>query len=85
MIALYVENHQAGLILAACCAMLPIFQAVFGIATAVASRKQFLAMNRLQTRFLDRVKGIATIVLSGGTDRETQALAKAPMTCASVP
>ncbi|MQR99352.1 thiol reductant ABC exporter subunit CydD [Gluconobacter aidae] len=76
VIALYVENHQAGLILAACCAMLPIFQAVFGIATAVASRKQFLAMNRLQTRFLDRVKGIATIVLSGGTDRETQALAR---------
>ncbi|GEM18140.1 transport ATP-binding protein CydD [Gluconobacter oxydans NBRC 3293] len=76
VIALYVENHQAGLILAACCAMLPIFQAVFGIATAVASRKQFLAMNRLQTRFLDRVKGIATIVLSGGADRETQALAK---------
>lgn len=76
VIALYVENHQAGLILAVCCAMLPIFQAVFGIATAVASRKQFLAMNRLQTRFLDRVKGIATIVLSGGTDRETQALAK---------
>ncbi|WP_225197990.1 thiol reductant ABC exporter subunit CydD [Gluconobacter oxydans] len=76
VIALYVENHPAGLILAACCAMLPIFQAVFGIATAVASRKQFLAMSRLQTRFLDRVKGIATIVLSGGTERETQALAK---------
>lgn len=76
VIALYIENHQAGLILAACCAVLPIFQAVFGIATAVASRKQFLAMSRLQTRFLDRVKGIATIVLSGGTDRETQALEK---------
>ena len=76
VIAVYLENHQAGLILAACCAVLPIFQAVFGIATAVASRKQFLAMARLQTRFLDRVKGIATIVLSGGTERETQALAK---------
>ncbi len=76
VIAVYVENHQAGLILAACCAVLPIFQAVFGIATAVASRKQFLAMARLQTRFLDRVKGIATIVLSGGTEREAQALAK---------
>ncbi|GBR42570.1 thiol reductant ABC exporter subunit CydD [Gluconobacter roseus] len=76
VIALYLENHKAGLILAACCASLPIFQAVFGIATAVASRRQFLAMTRLQTRFLDRVKGIATIVLSGGTDRETQALAQ---------
>ncbi|GBR71050.1 thiol reductant ABC exporter subunit CydD [Gluconobacter kanchanaburiensis] len=76
VIAVYVENHQAGLILAACCAALPIFQAVFGIATAVASRRQFLAMARLQTRFLDRVRGIATIVLSGATDRETEALAK---------
>lgn len=69
------QNRQAGIILAICCASLPFFQAVFGIATAVASRRQFLAMTRLQTRFLDRVKGIATIVLSGGTEREAQALA----------
>ena len=74
--AVFWQNHKAGIILAICCATLPVFQAVFGIATAVASRKQFLAMTRLQTRFLDRVKGIATIVLSGGTERETQALAK---------
>ncbi|MBS1050937.1 thiol reductant ABC exporter subunit CydD [Gluconobacter japonicus] len=73
--AVFWQNHQAGILLAICCATLPVFQAIFGIATAVASRKQFLAMTRLQTRFLDRVKGIATIVLSGGTDRETQALA----------
>ncbi|EHH68457.1 thiol reductant ABC exporter subunit CydD [Gluconobacter morbifer] len=76
VIALYLENHQAGIILGLCCASLPVFQAIFGIATGVASRRQFLAMTRLQTRFLDRVKGIATIVLSGGTERETQALAK---------
>ncbi|MGC5747725.1 thiol reductant ABC exporter subunit CydD [Gluconobacter sp. NFX36] len=73
--AVFWQNHQAGVLLAICCATLPVFQAIFGIATAVASRKQFLAMTRLQTRFLDRVKGIATIVLSGGTERETQALA----------
>ncbi|MDI6653141.1 thiol reductant ABC exporter subunit CydD [Gluconobacter japonicus] len=73
--AVFWQNHQAGILLAICCATLPVFQAIFGIATAVASRKQFLAMIRLQTRFLDRVKGIATIVLSGGTERETQALA----------
>lgn len=73
--AVFWQNHQAGILLAICCATLPVFQAIFGIATAVASRKQFLAMTRLQTRFLDRVKGIATIVLSGGTERETQALA----------
>ncbi|MBS1018912.1 thiol reductant ABC exporter subunit CydD [Gluconobacter cerinus] len=73
--AVFWQNHRAGIILAICCASLPVFQAFFGIATAVASRRQFLAMTRLQTRFLDRVKGIATIVLSGSTEREAQALA----------
>ena len=34
---------------------------------AAASRGQFLAMARLQARFLDRVRGIATIVLAGRT------------------
>ncbi|MBR0559639.1 thiol reductant ABC exporter subunit CydD [Neokomagataea anthophila] len=71
-----IENHRAGLVLALCCLSLPIFQAVFGIATGIASRRQFLAMTRLQTRFLDRIKGIATIVLSGATEREAAALAQ---------
>ncbi|MXV35899.1 MULTISPECIES: thiol reductant ABC exporter subunit CydD [unclassified Saccharibacter] len=71
------ENLHAGLILAGCCLMLPVFQAVFGIATAIASRRQFLAMGRLQTRFLDRIRGIATIVLSGNAERDAQALGNA--------
>ncbi|GBR54403.1 transport ATP-binding protein CydD [Neokomagataea thailandica NBRC 106555] len=76
VLCVYVKNHQAGLILALCCLSLPVFQAVFGIATGIESRRQFIAMTRLQTRFLDRVKGIATIVLSGATEREAQALAQ---------
>nr|WP_294916865.1 thiol reductant ABC exporter subunit CydD [uncultured Neokomagataea sp.] len=75
VLVVYLENHRAGIVLALCCLSLPIFQAVFGIATGIASRRQFLAMTRLQTRFLDRIKGIATIVLSGATEREAQALA----------
>lgn len=71
------QNRHAGVILAGCCLTLPFFQAVFGIATAVASRRQFLAMGRLQTRFLDRIRGIATIVLSGNADRDAQDLGKA--------
>lgn len=71
------KNTDAGLILALCCLTLPVFQAVFGIATAVASRRQFLAMGRLQTRFLDRIRGIATIVLSGNAERDVHALGTA--------
>lgn len=70
-------NKQAALILALCGLTVPFCQALFGIGAAVASRNQFLAMTRLQARFLDRVKGIATIVLAGRTEDETQRLAAA--------
>ncbi|GBR47745.1 thiol reductant ABC exporter subunit CydD [Neokomagataea thailandica] len=76
VLAVYLENHHAGIVLALCCLSLPFFQAIFGIATGIASRRQFLAMTRLQTRFLDRIRGIATIVLSGATEREATALAQ---------
>jgi len=57
--------------------LVPIGQAVAGIGAAAASRHQFLAMARLQARFLDRVRGIATIVLAGRTEDEAAALASA--------
>lgn len=72
----FVQPHAA-LILGLCGAAVPFGQAVFGIGAAVASRNQFLAMTRLQARFLDRVKGIATIVLAGRADEETQRLGQA--------
>ncbi len=57
--------------------LVPVGQAVAGIGAATASRNQFLAMARLQTRFLDRVRGIATIVLAGRAEDEARALAHA--------
>jgi ATP-binding cassette, subfamily C, bacterial CydD len=51
--------------------------AAAGIGAAAASRHQFLALARLQARFLDRVRGIATIVLYGQAEREALALAAA--------
>ncbi|MBO1324252.1 thiol reductant ABC exporter subunit CydD [Acetobacter sp. TBRC 12305] len=66
---------RAALVLGLCGLSVPICQAVFGIGAAVASRNQFLAMTRLQARFLDRVKGIATIVLAGRADDEARKLA----------
>ncbi|NHN87249.1 thiol reductant ABC exporter subunit CydD [Acetobacter conturbans] len=68
---------RAALILALCGATVPFAQALFGIGAAVASRKQFLAMTRLQSRFLDRMRGIATIVLAGRADEEAARLAQA--------
>ncbi len=56
--------------------LVPFGQAVAGIGAAAASRGQFLAMARLQARFLDRVRGIATIVLAGRAADEATALAE---------
>ncbi|MCP1231678.1 thiol reductant ABC exporter subunit CydD [Acetobacter indonesiensis] len=72
-----IVQPRSGLVLALCGLSVPFGQALFGIGAAVASRNQFLAMTRLQARFLDRVKGIATIVLAGRTEDETQRLAQA--------
>ena len=55
-------------------AVVPFGMALAGVGAASASHKQFTAMARLQTRFLDRVRGIATIVLAGQADAEASRL-----------
>ena len=60
-----------------CVACWFVAMAAAGIGAAAASRSQFLALARLQARFLDRVRGIATIVLYGQADAETNSLAAA--------
>jgi ATP-binding cassette, subfamily C, bacterial CydD len=74
--ALCVDPMAAG-ILVLCGVLVPFAMAVSGIGAAAASRRQFLALTRLQARFLDRVRGIATIVLYGRADDEAKALAAA--------
>jgi ATP-binding cassette subfamily C protein CydD len=67
----------AALVLVLCGMLVPLAMALAGIGAAAASRGQFLALTRLQARFLDRVRGIATIVLAGRADDEARALATA--------
>jgi ATP-binding cassette, subfamily C, bacterial CydD len=67
----------AALVLLLCGLLVPLAMALAGIGAAAAARGQFLALTRLQARFLDRVRGIATIVLAGRADDEAQALAAA--------
>ena len=57
--------------------LVPFAMALSGIGAAAASRRQFLALSRLQARFVDRVRGIATIVLAGRAEDEARALAAA--------
>jgi ATP-binding cassette subfamily C protein CydD len=75
-VALFVDPVAAA-ILAGAGLLVPVGQAAAGIGAAAASRGQFLALARLQARFLDRVRGIATIVLAGRAEDEAQALAMA--------
>jgi ATP-binding cassette subfamily C protein CydD len=77
LLAILCADPWAALMLLACGLLVPIGMAIAGIGAAAASRDQFVALARLQARFLDRVRGIATIVLSGRASDEAQALAQA--------
>ena len=67
----------AGLVLLLCGLAVPVIMAAAGIGAAVASRRQFLALSRLQARFVDRIRGIATIVLYRRAEAEAAALSQA--------
>jgi ATP-binding cassette subfamily C protein CydD len=77
MVAALWADPWSGLILLLAGLLTPFGMAVAGIGAAVAAKKQFLAMTRLQVRFLDRIRGISTIVLAGRARDEEAALADA--------
>lgn len=79
LIALLYVDPWAALLLLGCGLLVPFGMAIAGIGAAAASRNQFLALARLQARFLDRVRGIATIVLYGGTAEEARSLTEAAL------
>ncbi len=67
-------DPMAGLILGGAGLIVPLAQALAGIGAARAARRQFLALTRLQARFLDRVRGIATLIMHGRAEDEAVAL-----------
>ena len=77
LVAVAAVDWRGALILAAAGLLVPVAQAVSGIGAAAASRSQFVALSRLQARFLDRVRGISTIVLAGRAPDEARSLAAA--------
>jgi ATP-binding cassette subfamily C protein CydD len=77
LLVLLAVDPTAALVLLAAGLVVPFGMALAGIGAAGASRRQFQALARLQARFLDRVRGIATIVLAGAAEAEAAALGKA--------
>ncbi len=76
LLAILPVDWVAALILAGIGLLVPVGMAFSGLGAAAASRRQFAALSRLQVRFLDRVRGIATIVLAGRAADETAAIAR---------
>jgi ATP-binding cassette, subfamily C, bacterial CydD len=76
-LAALLTDRLAGLVLVLCGLLVPVGMAAAGIGAAAASRSQFMALARLQARFLDRVRGIATIVVFGQAEAEARSLAAA--------
>jgi ATP-binding cassette subfamily C protein CydD len=77
VIATAFADPVAALVLAGCGLLVPVAMAFSGIGAAVASRRQFAALAHLQARFLDRVRGIATIVMLGRAEDEAVAIGRA--------
>ena len=76
-LAALLADPIGALVLVLCGLLVPVAMAAAGLGAAAASRSQFLALARLQARFLDRVRGIATIVLYGQAEAEARSLAAA--------
>ncbi len=76
-LAVLAVDPWAAAILAGAGLLVPIAMALAGIGAAAASRRQFVALARLQARFVDRVRGIATIVMYGRVEDEAVALGRA--------
>ena len=75
--AAYAADPTSGLILGAAGLLVPVAMALTGIGAAQASRRQFEALGQLSGRFLDRMRGLPTLVLFRRQEAEAEALAAA--------
>ncbi len=76
-LAVLMADPMAAAVLAIAGLLVPAGMAIAGIGAATATRRQFAALSRLQARFLDRVRGIATIIAAGRGEDEAKALGRA--------
>ncbi|TCZ61369.1 thiol reductant ABC exporter subunit CydD [Roseicella aquatilis] len=67
-------DFGSGVVLAIAGLLYPVAMALTGIGAAQASRRQFEALGRLSGRFLDRMRGLPTLVLFNRQEAEAEAL-----------
>ncbi|NGM18955.1 thiol reductant ABC exporter subunit CydD [Roseomonas stagni] len=72
--AAFAVDATSGAILLVAGLLVPVAMAVTGIGAAQASRKQFAALDRLSGRFLDRMRGLPTLVLFRRQEAEATSL-----------
>ncbi|MBX9593911.1 MAG: thiol reductant ABC exporter subunit CydD [Roseomonas sp.] len=72
--AAFSVDATSGAILLVAGLLVPVAMAVTGIGAAQASRKQFSALDRLSGRFLDRMRGLPTLVLFRQQEAEANSL-----------
>jgi ATP-binding cassette subfamily C protein CydD len=76
-LAVAAVDPLSGVILLVAGALVPVAMALTGIGAAVASRRQFDALQALSGRFLDRMRGLPQLVLFRRQDAEAEALGEA--------
>lgn len=75
--AVALADSRSAWILATAGLLYPVAMALTGIGAAQASRRQFEALGRLSGRFLDRMRGLPTLVLFNRQEGEAEALGQA--------
>jgi ATP-binding cassette subfamily C protein CydD len=76
-LAALAADWRSGIVLIVAGLLVPVGMAVAGIGAGLAASRQFTAMTRLQVQFLDRIRGISTIVLAGRAQDEAASLGRA--------
>lgn len=71
-----VDTHS-GRVLAVAGLLVPAVMAATGLGAAAAARAQFAALGRLSGRFLDRMRGLPTLILFRAAEREAEKLREA--------
>jgi ATP-binding cassette subfamily C protein CydD len=73
-------DGYSGAVLAVAGVLVPAVMAVTGLGAAAAARAQFAALARLSGRFLDRMRGLPTLILFRAAGREAEKLREAAET-----
>jgi ATP-binding cassette subfamily C protein CydD len=77
IVAAFMVDGRSALVLAVAGVLYPVAMALTGIGAAAASRRQFESLERLSGRFLDRMRGLPTLVLFNRQEEEASALGTA--------